>query len=315
MAKLEHLLVKPIYGLCNRIRVLACASRFREQTGVPCTILWDWPDYGAIFEPDPLIDIAPHAAVPPHYLHMVASPNRQGVRHLSIPVDGAPRIAITTCHSFGTMADSHYLGMDELLDWLPQPAAHVKQAVQAFRTAKFPPGRIVGMHIRRTDNEISILQSPSWKFFHHARACIASGGHLYLATDNRTTEQRMQRRLGGGVLVYPKNPNMMERWPRAANLEETIADYADLLLLASCDFVLGSTESTFSSLAIALNGSPRCSRIEQLPVGTISRDDWILARRDALERSVVRLRRLRRALQPGIGIGRALRRLGIRVRP
>ena len=315
MAKLEHLLVEPINGLCNRIRVLASARRFSRQTGIPCTILWDWPDYAAIFEPDRLIEIVPHAPVPPHYLRMKAAPGNQGTRHLRIPLDGPSRIAITTCHSFGTMADTHYFSMGELLAWLPQPSARVKEAAQAFRAAKFPPANIVGMHIRRTDNDISILESPSWRFLHQARALAASGGHVYLATDNRKTEQRMQRQLGSRILLYPKNPAIAERWPREAEREEIIADYADLLLLASCDYVLGSADSSFSSLAMALNGSLRCSAIEQLPVGTISRDDRALARRDALDRTFVRLRRLRRALQPGIGIGRALRKLGVKVRP
>ena len=315
MAKLEHLLVEPINGLCNRIRVLASAKRFSLRTNVPCTILWDWPDYAAIFAPDPLMEIAPHAAVPQHYLRMMAAPANQGMRHLRIPLDGPSRIAITTCHSFGTMADTHYFGMKELLAWLPQPSARVKEAAQSFRAAKFPPAAIVGMHIRRTDNDVSILESPSWKFFHQARALAASGVIIYLATDNRRTEKQMQRQLGSSVLIYSKNPTIAERWPREADLEEIIADYADLLLLASCDFVLGSSDSTFSSLAMALNGSPRCSMIEHLPVGTISSDDRVLARRDALDRTFVHLRRLRRALQPGIGLGRALRKLGVRVRP
>lgn len=315
MATLEHLLVEPINGLCNRIRVLASAKRFSQQTGVPCTILWDWPDYAAMFEPDPALEIVPHAAVPQHYRHMMAPAGHGPGRHLGIPLDGHSRIAITTCHSFGTTADTHYFGMEELLPWLPQPSARVKEAVQGFRAAKFPPANIVGMHIRRTDNDIAILESPSWKFLHQARALAASGRHVYLATDTRKTEQRMVRQLTSSILIYPKNPAIAERWPREAELEEVIADYADLLLLASCDYVLGSADSSFSSLAMALNGSSRCGMIEELPLGTISRDDRALARRDALDRTFVHLRRLRRAFQPGIGIGRALRKLGVRVRP
>lgn len=315
MAKLEHLLIEPYNGLCNRIRVLASAKRFHQKTGVPCTILWDWPDYAAIFEPDPEIEILPRAQVPENYRRIVTARNHPAERHLRIPLDDAPRIAIVTCHSFGTMADTHYFGMEELLPWLPQPSARVKDAVQSFRAAKLPPSSIVGMHIRRTDSDNSILESPRWMFFHHARAIAASGGHIYLATDNRRTEQLMRRHLTDRLLIYPKNPAMAQRWPREADLEETIADYADLLLLASCDFVLGSTDSTFSSLAMALNGSPRCTMIEHLPVGPISPDDRVLARRDALDRTFVHLRRLRRTLQPGIGIGRALRKFGVRVQP
>ena len=54
------------------------------------------------------------------------------------------------------------------------------------------------------------------------------------------------------MVMYPKNPSMARRWPRAFDLEETIDDYAHLLLLSSCDYVLGSVDSSYSRLAMAL---------------------------------------------------------------
>jgi hypothetical protein len=57
------------------------------------------------------------------------------------------------------------------------------------------------------------------------------------------------------------------------NLAETIEDYADLLVLASCDYVLGSQQSSFSDLAIALNGSSQSTQIECLPTGRLTADE------------------------------------------
>jgi hypothetical protein len=80
----------------------------------------------------------------------------------------------------------------------------------------FPAGRIVGLHIRRTDSEWPILDSPDWRFFfHQARTIVESGAWLYLATDNRHTESQMLARFAGKLLMYPKNPAMRKkRWPR-----------------------------------------------------------------------------------------------------
>src|SRR5260221_1407769 len=58
--------------------------------------------------------------------------------------------------------------------------------------------------------------------------------------------------------LYPKNPKIAQRWPREFSLEEIIDDYVDLLLLASCNYVLGSKGSSYSRVAMALNRSPLC---------------------------------------------------------
>ncbi len=315
MARLEHLLVKPLYGLCNRIRVIAATRRFARLTGVPCAILWDWPDYEALFEPDPEVEILQFAPREKTYSWIEDPPLGYAPKagHLRIPLDGPARIAISTCHFFGTMADSYYLDMPELRAFLPTPSPRVRRKMQAFRARQFPPANITGFHIRRTDSPFSILESPDWKFFHHARAITGQGGQIYLATDNHRTEQQMLRRFPGNILIYPKNAAMAKRWPRGPDIEETIDDYADLLLLASCDYVLGSSKSTYTSVAMALNGSSRCSMIEQLPLGPVTAADRRQAVRDEIDKTMIRLIWLRRRLQPGIGIGRALRKVGIKL--
>lgn len=315
MARLEHLLVKPLYGLCNRIRVIAATRRFARITGVPCAILWDWPDYEALFEPEPDIEILQSAPGGKAYCWIEDPPLGHAPKpgHLRIPLDGPVRIAITTCHFFGTMADSYYLDMPELRAFLPTPSLRVRQKMQAFRARQFPPANITGFHMRRTDSAFSILESPNWKFFHHARAITGQGGQIYLATDNHRTERQMLRLFPGNILIYPKNAAMAKRWPREPDIEETIDDYADLLLLSSCDYVLGSSKSTYTSVAMALNGSSRCSMIERLSLGPVTVADRRQAARDEVDKTIMRLLWLRRRLQPGIGIGRALRRAGIKV--
>src|SRR4029077_10553089 len=92
---LQHLLVKPLFGLCNRIRVIAATRRFARMTGVPCAILWDWPEYESLFEPDPDVEILRHVPAEKEYRWMVA-PVRgpEQLIHLRLPLDGPARIAI-----------------------------------------------------------------------------------------------------------------------------------------------------------------------------------------------------------------------------
>src|SRR5579862_2103030 len=271
---LQHLVVEPYNGLCNRIRVIAAAKRLSALSGARCTLVWDWLDYESLFEPDPSIEIVSRFPdLPAGHLRLKPMLDRRATLHQRLSLDGPACIAITTCHPFGSTADPHYLAIHELLPWLPQPAAAIKEKARLFRERMFPAGQIVGLHMRRTDSERPILDSPNWRFFHQARAIVDSGARLYLATDNRRTESQMIARFADRLLTYPKNPVMRKRWPRPLNLAETIEDYADLLVLASCDYVLGSKESSFSDLAMALNGSSRSAGIERLPTGRLTADE------------------------------------------
>ncbi len=308
--KLQHLVVEPCYGLCNRIRVIAAARRFAALYGVRCTLVWNWLDYESLFEADPTIEIVSRfPALPAGYLHLKPLLDDHSALHQRLPLDVASGIAITTCHSLGSPADLHYFGMRELLPWLPQPAAAIREKARLFRERMFPPGPIVGLHIRRTDSERAILDSPNWRFFHQARAIVDSGAWLYLATDNRRTESQIRARFADRLLMYPKNPAMRKRWPRTLDLAETIEDYADLLVLASCEYVLGSNKSSFSDLAMALNGSSRSIEIERLPTGPLTADERRQRLVDGFSRLPVYLRRFRRTVEPGIGIGRMARKV------
>src|SRR5262245_14328154 len=51
-SKLEHLILYPKGGLCNRMRAIASARRLCSRAGARCTIAWDWGDYRAVFEDD-----------------------------------------------------------------------------------------------------------------------------------------------------------------------------------------------------------------------------------------------------------------------
>jgi hypothetical protein len=71
----------------------------------------------------------------------------------------------------------------------------------------------------------------------------------------------MRARLSGRVISYPKKPDRQRQPGAIPAVAELADDFVDLLLLSACDYVVGSWGSSYSSLAMATNGSPRCRRL------------------------------------------------------
>jgi hypothetical protein len=262
---LEHFVLLPRGGLGNRMRAIASAKRLCQIAGARCSIVWDWSDYEALFERDPAIEVIPalSADLARDYSAMRTLLNNEGgspeVRRM--PLDGPAGIVLESSHCFVATSDAKPLNESDLVPWLPQPSQKVRDRVAAFRAAAFPSGLIVGMHMRRTDNRAAAAISPDRLFFRAARSARREGATVFLATDNPRAEAKLRRRIGDGMIAYPKATRIGPRWPRPFDLVETVTDYVDLLLLAACDHVVGSWGSSYSSLAIGLNGSPRCRRL------------------------------------------------------
>ena len=274
---LEHLVVCPRAGLCNRMRAIASAKRLCSKVGARCTIVWDWGDYDTLFEDDTewvpysaFMDTRRNFAVP-GYHHISHSPIYKGGsrRNWRVPVTTHPRIALTSWFVFCAAEEQllrRYTAYEEqeVFPWLPKPHTSIMEKVAAFKQAFFPP-HTVGLHIRRTDNIRTILRSPDKAYFKRADRLVDTGHHLFLATDNQDTLQLVHRRYGEKLIHYPKSSVLERRWPRScSSTQDIIDDMVDLWLLASCEFVIGSRGSSYSRTAILLNGSSRCETINHL---------------------------------------------------
>jgi hypothetical protein len=87
---------------------------------------------------------------------------------------------------------------------------------------------------------------------------VAQGYSIYLATDNLATQEGLERQYHGRIISYPKFQTRERRWPRKTDtVEDWRVDYIDLLLLSSCEYIVGSRGSSYSQLAMALNNSTR----------------------------------------------------------
>jgi hypothetical protein len=278
---LEHLVIYPRQGLCNRLRAIASAKRLCSKAKARCTIVWDWGDYRGFFDDD--TDWIPYQApmdwrrdhIVPGYHHIRHLPMREGGsrRTWRVPVTTHPRIALTSWFVFCAAEERllrRYTAYEEqdVFAWFPKPHRSILQTTAAFRQA-FIPQRTVGMHIRRTDNLGAMLRSPNQSYFKVGDRLVESGYCIFLATDNQQTLQLLRDRYGEKLIHYPKNSVLERRWPRSdSTTQEIIDDMVDLWLLASCEFVIGSQGSSYSRVAILLNGSPRC-KVINYALGTL----------------------------------------------
>jgi Protein of unknown function (DUF1647) len=267
---LEHLIAEPRGGLCNRLRVVAAAKRVCMINHIRCTILWKWGDYDALLQADPAMD----------WIAEVPSPIEQSytrIRHLMAKEGGSAKerrvwltkdtgIILTSWFAFNAFEEPKPIKQTDLGPWLPKPSELILNKVRDFKQTYF--NHTIGMHMRRTDKTQAIIEAPDELYFQEAAKLIDSGRTIFLATDNRETEKMMCDKYGDKIIVYPKNPKLVRRWPRKGfNFAETVDDLVDLFLLASCEFVIGARASTYSVFASMYNGSPECQlfKLKMIP--------------------------------------------------
>jgi hypothetical protein len=262
---LEHLVLIPKAGLANRMRAIASARRVSQMAGARCSIVWNWPDYEALFQHDPSIELLP--SLPEDlvrgYRVMRTAMDHEGgsPETWRVPLDGPAGIVLESCHCFSASSDGKPMDEAGLLPWLAQPADGIRDWVARFRADQMASGPVAGLHMRRTDHRPARARSPDWLFIRVARAAQSNGERVYLATEDPKTEAKMRARLRAQVISYPKKPGPYRRPGAIPAPDELADDYVDLLLLSACDYVVGSWGSSYSSLAMAINGSPRCRRL------------------------------------------------------
>lgn len=140
------------------------------------------------------------------------------------------------------MADEPPTGTYDRFRLIPQ----LQQRVD--RTVAEAGDDVVGVHIRRTDNERSIAESPTEAFI--ARMRQESGGtRFFLATDNEEEKQRIAAAFPHRVITSPR--------PADRRTLQGMEDAAvEMFTLSRTRLILGSAYSTFSSTAAGIGHIP-----------------------------------------------------------
>ena len=139
---------------------------------------------------------------------------------------------------------------DALLAQLFQPLPALQQQIDQ-QTARFTASTI-GVHIRRTDNQQSILQSPIQLFFDTLDRLLQEQPDtlIYLATDDQATKQQMRQRYGTQRIITSTQPATRDN-------DKGIQDaLVEMYTLSRTSKIYGSAESTFSEMAAKLGQIP-----------------------------------------------------------
>ena len=262
---LKHLVISPRSGLGNRLRAIASARRLCDLCGARCTVHWTWGNFEDFFSMDGSLDWTPViSAYKKNYrFFKLLITNRGGTpENRRVWISKYQGIIVDSCHIFNSFEENKLISYRDLQPWLMRPAEPIQAAVRSFATRMFT--RTVGMHMRRTDNAVAKTDSPDDLFFAEAESVIQRGYNIFLATDDRDTAAKMLDRFPGKIITYPKKVELERRWPRPSfDFDATVDDLIEMHLLAACEFVVGCTSSSYTTMARLYNGSPECKTIKR----------------------------------------------------
>lgn len=128
----------------------------------------------------------------------------------------------------------------------------VKRVDEIMNPYQIGGARIIGIHIRRTDHNLSIEKSPTELFYNKMNSIIEEGNTIfYVATDDQTVLDEIGKSFP--VINHIRFSDEITR--RSSN---GIKDaYVDMLCLSRCEKIYGSFNSTFSAMA-GIIGNVEC---------------------------------------------------------
>ena len=231
----KHIFLQVCAGLANRLRATVSGIRAAEKLGCNITISWPkeavfaatWPD---LFESDL-----------PAWIQFIDTPIK-GAR-MCLTAEDFNRIS-NTANDIFIKSYGCFQPMDaKWLKWLRRFKARPEFL------SEFGANPPVGLHIRRTDNVSSCMQSPTTAFY-AAIQSLPAATKLFLATDDPKEREAVVQSYPGRVIVFPT-----ECYHRC--LTEGIQEaFREFVGLSRCAEIFGSVGSSFSELAAAYGDIP-----------------------------------------------------------
>lgn len=161
-----------------------------------------------------------------------------GVLHEDFFASLKKRVYLFTWEHFYPSRDYHFY----------VPTAALQARIDAF-TADFAP-RCVGVHIRRTDNAVSMGKSTTEQFVAEMERELAAHPEtrFFLATDDQSEEDFLRSRFPGRIL---SNQHRTIDRNSVAGMHDALLD---LYCLAASDKLIGSYWSSFTDIAADMRG-------------------------------------------------------------
>lgn len=139
-----------------------------------------------------------------------------------------------------SLHDSYYL--TKTTNKIFYPIDEIDFEVKRFVSDKFY-GRVLGVHIRRTDYKQAIKHSPTIEFINKIKEIERFYDTLFLATDDPVEIDAIRCNTNINIIYYPC------RGFNRGNIEHLKDSVITMLILSHCNFIIGSSYSQFTQAA------------------------------------------------------------------
>ncbi len=251
-------IIQPSGGLCNRMRAINSARALAKRRKEKLVILWYLnPELNAAFEdlfqpiqePDITLLNIRSLKDPRKLYYQFSAGQRLGDEDIRAHKMGdkleedflqslKKRVYLLTCEQFAPSE-----GYDLFV-----PTKALQQRIDSF-TKDFSP-RCVGVHIRRTDNLVSMGKSTTEQFIAEMEKelSVHPESRFFLATDDLKEEELLRSRFPRKIL---SNPSRTIDRNSIAGMHDALLD---LYCLAATDKIIGSYWSSFTDTAADMRG-------------------------------------------------------------
>lgn len=260
----RHIDIIPTAGLCNRMRAIASAVYISKKLDCPLHIIWNqYEGLHARFD-DLFQDIpAEIATLEENYNwkfainytkdYLIRRPflckYSQVIYNLSIYAGGdifkkiknnAKSLLLISCYPMSDLYEPNSLFV---------PKAEIQEMIN-LATQQFTT-HTIGVHIRRTDNTLSIEDSPIEGFVNILKKEVNDDPDVsfYLASDDKEVKTYMRQKFPNRILI---GDNVVSR----NSLEGMKFAVAELFTLSKTNKIIGSNYSSYSQIAAELGKIP-----------------------------------------------------------
>ena len=280
------IIVKPVGGLANRMRVIAASVQLAHEIGTTVQCIWESNnELGANYTD--LFELSEHFSLRAPFRHRPKSSyQKTGLKHFIITLWNK-MLGVDACYSMSNVdsiiageqnenADYHrffdvispLLAKDKIIfyttgDYLADlhdvslfnPVEEIRKVIESY--ALCFSNKTYGLHIRRTDNTWAIENSPLNLFRAIIESKIAEDDEVrfYLSTDDKETLQALKEEYGEHILIREK------KYGRDS-LDAMKDAVVDMWLLSKTQQIYGSYYSSFSEMA---------GLVGHIPVMTVKR--------------------------------------------
>ena len=270
--KTREITITPYGGLANRMRALNSVIEVAKMSSRPIRVVWfsnfelnapfsqlfEMPDYANISVKDAgFFDRfiyrsprrhslwLPYITAPLFFDTKIYSSDFVKERERGTLVDkilNGGRVLIESCYDFGNYSKA--LSKNFI------PKSDILSSIDEYVKNNFTSNTI-GVHIRRTDNELSIKNSPLSLFCDamHKEIELCADTKFYVATDDKETKCELRKIFGDRILSIDTDCNRNS----LQGMKEAVKE---MWLLSRTSKIYGSFYSSYSEIASQLGGIP-----------------------------------------------------------